>query len=61
MSELVKNLKKADDELNILQDEDIVVVIGNTGCGKSTMLSSLIYGVSSLYEKKIQIEVPGAK
>ena len=30
----------------------MIVAVGNTGCGKSTMLSSIIYGPDSLYEKK---------
>ena len=33
-----------------LKDGDLVVAIGNTGCGKSTMMTSLMYGTESLKE-----------
>lgn len=35
-------------ELKILSKGNIILVVGNTGCGKSTMLSSLIYGPKAL-------------
>ena len=37
----------------MLKDGDLIVAIGNTGCGKSTMLTSLIYGCDSLKESRI--------
>ena len=30
------------------------MAIGNTGCGKSTMLNSLVYGSKALHEVKFQ-------
>lgn len=44
-------LEEVIESLKILKDADVVLVLGNTGCGKSTMLSSLIYGPHSLEEK----------
>ena len=44
------------------KDKDIILAIGNTGSGKSTMLTSLIYGTDYLilekqtYQIQIQIE-----
>lgn len=35
------------------KDQDVVLAIGTTGCGKSTMLNSLIWGPESLEIKKI--------
>ena len=48
---LVDLLEEAIEALKILKDEDVVLVLGNTGSGKSTMLSSLIYGPDTLEEK----------
>ena len=31
------------------EGEDLVVAVGNTGCGKSTMLVSLAYGHETLH------------
>jgi len=45
------------------KDKDIILAIGNTGSGKSTMLTSLIYGTDYLilekqtYQIQIQIEI----
>ena len=41
---------------NLLRSLDFnksVLFIGNTGCGKTTMIASLIYGPDALEEKKI--------
>ena len=35
-------------ELSVFKGRDSVLAIGNTGCGKSTMLSALIYGPEQL-------------
>lgn len=35
----------------MIKGEDIVITIGNTGSGKSTMLTSLIFGTDKLTEK----------
>ena len=45
-----KNLKK-------LQSKNIILAVGNTGCGKSTMLTSLMYGPESLETIKIDYEI----
>ena len=41
-------LKQAFKKLNQAKDKEIVVAIGNSAAGKSTMLTSLIYGPESL-------------
>lgn len=51
---MVEYLKSAKEHMEFLQDGDIVLVLGNTGCGKSTMLSSLVYGPENL----IQVQDP---
>lgn len=38
------------EQLGVAKDANLVVAIGNTGSGKSTMLSSIIYGSDSLHE-----------
>lgn len=35
--------------LNVINNEDMIVTLGNTGCGKSTMLSSILFGPESLH------------
>lgn len=37
-------------------DKEIVVALGNPGCGKSTMFTSLVYGSQSLERKKVEYE-----
>ena len=53
-------LKAAFTKYHEAKDKDIIVAVGNTGCGKSTMLTSLIYGTDMLKSVKLveQIEVP---
>lgn len=41
---LRKTLRKIDH----LQKEKAVILFGNTGCGKSTMILSLVYGPEAL-------------
>ena len=38
-------------------ENNLIVAIGNTGCGKSTMLTSLVYGPEALSTKKLEYEV----
>ena len=45
----------------LLQDKDLVLVLGNTGCGKSTMLNALIYGSESLNEVEIKEDIKTQK
>ena len=54
--EIVKILQKMDDELKIINNGNLILVVGNTGCGKSTMLSSLIYGPEKLQKTTITME-----
>ena len=36
---------------------NIILAVGNTGCGKSTMLTSLMYGPEALELTKIDYEI----
>lgn len=42
--DLVYFLKKSLKKIEHLKKENAVIMFGNTGCGKSTMILSLIYG-----------------
>ena len=54
--EIVSILKAALIDLEKIEDKDVIIVLGNTGCGKSTMLNSLLLGPDSLEETTIKIE-----
>lgn len=41
-------LNEAFKRFHVVQDSDIVLAVGNTGCGKSTMLAALMDGASSM-------------
>jgi len=41
-------LQVAFQSLQAIDGEDLLITLGNTGCGKSTMLSSLLFGPESL-------------
>ena len=43
-------------------DKEIVVALGNPGCGKSTMFTSLVHGPEALERKKVEyeFEIPSA-
>ena len=45
---LAMALKLVFDELEAAEGADLVLAIGNTGCGKSTMLTSIVYGPGHL-------------
>lgn len=51
--ELVRCLREAMNELMIVKDKDIVLSIGNTGTGKTTMINSLCFGSGNLELKNI--------
>jgi len=55
LTDLVKILMQVDTNLNQQGDKDIIVGLGNTGCGKSTMLTSLVYGKEALVNKEMEI------
>lgn len=44
---------------NMVEGADLVLSVGNTGCGKSTMINSLMFGTHSLEEKKLEFQVRG--
>ena len=46
-------LKQAFKKLSQAKDKEIIVAIGNSAAGKSTMLTSMIYGPESLQLKTI--------
>lgn len=41
-------------KLNHLKDKELMLAFGNTGCGKSTMISSLVFGADKLELKTIE-------
>ena len=45
---LILVLNEAHKRFSLVDNADIVLAVGNTGCGKSTMLSSLLDGASSM-------------
>lgn len=49
-------LQVAFEKLEPAKDANLVVAVGNTGCGKSTMLSSILFGSDSLERKQIAVE-----
>ena len=56
---IVKVLTEGFKALEKIRGANVILVIGNTGCGKSTMLSSLLKGANALENKtvKFMIEV----
>ena len=54
LSNLTAVLNEAFKKLSQAKDKNIVVAIGNSAAGKSTMLTSLIYGPENLHLTKIK-------
>lgn len=52
-------LKQAFEKLNQAKDKQIIVAIGNSAAGKSTMLTSLIYGPKCLEMRTIVEKLNG--
>lgn len=56
-------LVKAFKALDLIRGHETILAVGNTGCGKSTMLTSLVFGPDSLElqncEKKIDVKKGG--
>tara|TARA_B110000305_G_C19081281_1_gene466339 strand:- start:99 stop:293 length:195 start_codon:yes stop_codon:yes gene_type:complete len=52
IANIAEVLKTALTKFEDTKDKDIILAIGNTGSGKSTMLTSLIYGTNFLKEDK---------
>ena len=57
LHEIVCILNAAQYNLENVVDGDLVIVLGNTGCGKSTMLNSILLGPDSLELKEVKVEV----
>ena len=60
LDNLVMILEEAYKKLNDINHANLILAIGSTGCGKSTMLTSLMFGPDALENKKTkkEIEVP---
>lgn len=54
LTNLVSILKWAFEKVKCVENQDVVVALGNTGCGKSTMFTSLIYGSDALELKVLK-------
>ena len=52
---ILKYLLKKLDPVQFINKEAIIA-IGNTGCGKSTMLNALMYGPLEMEEVKLELE-----
>ena len=46
---------------NMVDGADLLLTVGNKGCGKSTMINSLMYGSQSLEEKSLEFQVRGLR
>ena len=45
---IVSVLKTAFEHLKQIDNKELIIALGNTGCGKSTMLTSIIFGPDAL-------------
>lgn len=45
----------------IIEGADLLVSVGNSGCGASTMMNALMYGPEALEEKQLEFMVKGPK
>ena len=50
-------MQKLMQRLDVMDNKDIVIALGYTGCGKSSMLNSLLLGPESLEKQKNIIEL----
>lgn len=57
LDNLVMILEEAYKMLNEVNHANLILAIGSTGCGKSTMLNSLMFGADSLEMKKSKKEI----
>jgi len=57
LENLVAILERAYKTLKDIHQANLILAVGNTGCGKSTMLTSLMFGTDALEEKKIEYEI----
>ena len=56
LSNLVAILRVALTTLEQIENQNLVIAYGNTGCGKSTIFSSLVYGSDALTLRNIEVE-----
>lgn len=52
----VNTLQKAFKTIQSLDGKSVILCLGYTGCGKSTMLNSLLHGSDKLVSKNIEEE-----
>jgi len=45
----------------VIDNSDLLVSVGNSGCGASTMMNALMYGPDALEEKQLEFMVKGPK
>ena len=57
LDELYEYLIEAFDYVNKVRDQECVIAFGNTGCGKSTMFNSLIYGSENMVETIVKRDI----
>ena len=57
LENITRCLNSAFKSLKQVKDKNVIMAIGNTGCGKSTMLNALVYGTEVLQETTISFEV----
>jgi len=53
LKNIYKVLNVAFEDLGEAKDANLVVAIGNTGCGKSTMLTSILFGPDALHKTTV--------
>ena len=57
LDNLVMILEEAYKTLNEVNNSNLILAVGSTGCGKSTMLTSLMFGSEALEMKKSKKEI----
>jgi ABC-type nitrate/sulfonate/bicarbonate transport system ATPase subunit len=57
LEHIARCLNSAFKALQQVNDKNVIMAIGNTGCGKSTMLNGLVLGPESLEETTITVEM----
>ena len=53
LTNLIVVIQDMKNKLKEAENQDVILAIGSTGCGKSTMLNSLIWGPESMSLKSI--------
>ena len=62
MKNVVTACKEVFPMIEKADDKEIIVALGNPGCGKSTLFTSLVHGPQNLERKKVEyeFEIPSA-